>query len=142
MKNIATLFIVLLLAFTSAKADDDASVRDLIARYDTAYLAGDTATLETLMASDYQVITYGRLNDRATAFADFADPKRSKPTAMSSTVDRVVVDGNLAFATGTIRGTEDKKSFEELFTLVLKRAEGGWQAVAEHISPVEKAPKK
>lgn len=142
MKSIATLFIVLLLAFTSAKADDNASVRDFVARYDTAYLAGDIATLETLMASNYQVIVYGRLKDRAAAFADFADPERTKPTAFSSTVDRVIVDGNLALATGTAQWTEDKKSGEELYTLVLKRTAGGWQAVAEHISPVEKASKE
>ena len=142
MKTLFALALGLLLCCTAATADDQADVRDFIKRYDAAYVARDEAAIRDLVAKDYHVIVKGKTKDFATSIAEFTDPKNtSSPTALSSTVDRVHVTGDLAVAVGQIQWTEGDKSGGEHFTLVLRREAGVWRAVEEHISQVEEDDK-
>ena len=135
-----TLFAVasgLLLWCTASLADDQAAVRDFVARYDKAYLARDTAGFEGLLASDYRVVVEGKVHDRAGTLSHFADPARTEhPDALSSTVDRAHVSGDLAVAVGRIEWKDGDKAGHEHYTLVLRREGGQWRAVEEHISDV------
>jgi ketosteroid isomerase-like protein len=142
VKSMFAIVLGLLLCCTAALADDQADVRDFIKRYDAAYVARDETAIRGLVAKDYRVIVKGMTKDFATSIAEFTDPKNANnPTALSSTVDRIHVAGDLAVAVGTIQWTEDGKSGGEHFTLVLRREGGAWRAVEEHISEVEEDAK-
>lgn len=142
MKSLLAVVLGLFLACGAALADDAAEVRDFIKRYDAAYVAGDEATIRTLVGKDYHAIINGKDKDFETSIAEFTDPKNtSRPTALASTVDRVHVAGDLAVAVGHIQWTEDGKTGHERFTLVLRREAGAWRAVEEHISEIEDGDK-
>jgi hypothetical protein len=138
MKIISLLFAGLLLAGVDVHADDDADVRAFAATYDRAYLTGDTKVVDTLLAADYRVVVEGAVQDRAAALAEFAAMDHAAITAMSSTIDRVHVDGDLAVAVGRIDWAKGKETGGEHLTLVLRREAGRWKAVDEHVSDVAK----
>lgn len=140
VKPVFALALGLLLWCTATLADDQRDVREFIKRYDAAYLAREEATIRQLVAEDYRAIVNGKTKDFATSIAEFTDPANtSSPTALSSSVDRVHVSGDLAVAVGTIQWTEEGKTGSEHYTLVLRRGAGQWRVVEEHISPVAKA---
>lgn len=137
MKALFAVALGLLVWCGAVLADDQTGVRDFIKRYDAAYLARDEAAVKALMADDYRVVVRGQSKDLAESLAEFMDPARKEHvTALSSTVDRVHVAGDLAVAVGMIQWTEDGKSGREHFTLVLRRQAGAWRAIEEHISDV------
>lgn len=138
MKPISLLFAGLLIAGAAAHADDTADVRAFTATYDRAYMTGDTNVVETLLAADYRVVVEGAVKDRATALKEFAVMDHAAITAMTSTIDRVHVTGDLAVAVGRIDWTKGKETGGEHFTLVLRREAGQWKAVDEHVSDVAK----
>jgi ketosteroid isomerase-like protein len=142
MKNLFAFALVLLLWCGAALADDQADLRDFVARYDRAYLARDEAAVRKLLADDYRVVAEGHVHDRATSLAELVDPARTDhPSALSSTVDRVHLAGDLAVVAGQIQWTQADKSGSEHYTLVLRRDAGGWRAVEEHLSTVAKDAK-
>ncbi len=139
MKTATFLFAALLLATaaSAALADDRAAIEDFVVRYDRAFVAGDVPAAEAMLADDYSVVVEGRTSDRASALNEFRGmAKDDRPTALSSKVERVIADGNLAVAVGQIEVTQDGRLSREHFTLVLRRDGGVWQAVSEHISDV------
>jgi ketosteroid isomerase-like protein len=141
MKIVSAVLAALLLASTGVFADDRAAVEDLLARYDRAYLAADTKAVGAVLAEDYRAIVDGQTKDRAAALAELADPKREfRPTAVSSTLERVHVSGDLAVAVGRIAWKSAKGEGAELYTLVLRREGGAWRAVEEHISEAKPDP--
>jgi ketosteroid isomerase-like protein len=141
MKLVAFLCGILLLATSSVQADDTADIRGFVVAYDRAYLSGDTAALGAMLAPEFRVVSDGVAEDREGSLADYAAHGQNKLTGMSSTVDRIHVDGDLAVVIGRVHwrqanddGTEDNGS--EHFTLVLAREAGQWKALAEHVSEV------
>ena len=134
MKIVGLLCAVLLLATTSAWADEHTGIRAFIAAYDRAYLASDTQTLGTMLATDYRVVAEGAVLDRAAALAEHSAPGKDKLISLSSTVDRIDTEGNLAVVIGRIKWAQANKNGEEHFTMALRREAGQWKAVAEHIS--------
>jgi ketosteroid isomerase-like protein len=134
MKRIPLLFAGLLFACVNVHANDDDAVRAFAAAYDRAYQAGDTQTVETLLAADYRVVVEGAVKDRAAALAEFAAMDHAAITAMSTTLERIHVAGELAVAVGRIHWTKGEKSGGEHLTLVLRREAGQWKAVDEHVS--------
>jgi ketosteroid isomerase-like protein len=142
MKTLFAATLGLLLWCGAVLADDQADLRDFVSRYDRAYLARDEAAVENLLADDYRVIVEGRVQDRAKSLAEMVDPaKTDHPSAVSSTVDRVHVAGDLAVVVGQIKWTQADKTGGEHYTLVLRRGADGWRAVEEHLSTVAKDDK-
>jgi ketosteroid isomerase-like protein len=139
MLAVRLLLAVLLLAPIIAWADDDADVRAFITTYDQSYLAGDTKTVETLLAHDYRVVVEGAVKDRAAALVEFTAMDHAAISAMASTIDRIHVAGDLAVAVGRIDWTKGEEKGGEHFTLVLRRDAGRWKAVEEHVSDVAMA---
>lgn len=143
MKIAIAFAFALLLWCMPALADDQAAVKDLIDRYDRAYLARDMATLEALLADEYRAFVEGKEADRATSLAKLVDPDNKwHPSSLSSTVDRIHASGDLAVAVGQVHWKENAKSGREHYTLVLRRDAGVWRVVEEHISdyPEDKKP--
>ena len=138
MKPISLLFAGLLLAGAAAQADDMADIRAFTGTYDRAYMSGDTKVVDNLLATDYRVVVGGAVKDRATALEEFALVDHAAINAMSSTLDRVHVAGDLAVAVGRIDWTKGKETGGKHFTLVLRREAGQWKAVDEHVSDVAK----
>lgn len=139
MKTASLLFAGLLLASTPIVADDAADIRAFTADYDRTYLSGDQQAVAALLADDYRVVVEGAVKDRATALAEFAGMDHDEISAMSSTVERVHVSGDLAVAVGRIDWTKGTEKGGEHFTLVLRREAGRWKAVDEHVSDVAEA---
>jgi ketosteroid isomerase-like protein len=138
MKTVSLLFAGLLLAGTAVQADDTADVRAFTATYDRAYMTGDAKVVGSLLAADYRAVVEGKVKERAIALAEFAKIDHAAISAMSSTIDRVHVAGDLAVAVGRIDWTKGAEKGAEHFTLVLRREAGGWKAVDEHVSDVAK----
>lgn len=131
-----------LMAAVPANADDAASVRDFLTRYDRAYESGDFAQVREFIADDYMVVNNGKRLNRAAAEAEYLENvKDGGSIRLDTTVDRVLAADQLATASGTIQWTETDKagkvdSGTEYFTIVLRRAGEGWTAVNEHLSAV------
>lgn len=140
MKTVFAIASALLLWCSAALAEDQAALRELVARYDRAFIARDATTIGDLLAPDYRVVVEGKVADRAGSLAELVDPSRTEhPDAMSSTVERTHVSGDLAVAVGRIDWKEGDEAGSEHYTLVLRREGGQWRVVEEHISPVAKA---
>lgn len=139
-----SILIAMLLAIAMPViADDEASIREFIVRYDQAFEKGDIASIRGMLADDYVVFADGKRKNHAQAEAEFLeDRKDGSKLTLNSTVDRILVADKSAVAIGTIAwtdtdasGTTDSGS--EYFTLVLNREADGWKVNNEHISEVE-----
>jgi len=137
MKISSMLFAGLLLFATAAHADDEVEIRAFVDAYDRAYVGVDTKGIEHLLADDYRVVVMGKVQNRAEGLADFTALDRSKINSMSTTIERIHADGDLAVVVGRINWANDKEKGAEHITLILRRKEGRWQAVHEHVSDVE-----
>lgn len=98
-------FCAAVLIFTSsfAYAGDEDRVRKLNSQYDAAYSERSVEKMEALLASEYQVVVDGKLETRAAAIAEFKKRALTNEAVQTtSTVDKVMLSGNLAIATGVI----------------------------------------
>jgi ketosteroid isomerase-like protein len=134
-RHLLLLMLGLVIACSPAMAQDDASIREFVERYDRTIVSGDADAVRALLADDYRQIAEGRTHDRDQALADFAkDDYAGRGTTMSSTVDRVEMSGELAVVSGVVNWKQGDESGSEHYTLVLERDGGGWKALMEHVS--------
>jgi ketosteroid isomerase-like protein len=113
-----------------------AQTQQVLAR---AWVAGDRATLERIIAADWRSIgPDGRASDRASVFADVFDKRvhRIRRVEIDDVVVRVF--GDAAVVTGRTHGVGDFAGVPYdvviRFTDTFVRRTGQWTAVASHSS--------
>ncbi len=114
----------------------EAELRGLVARYDSAWSAKDTAAVGRLLAERYSYVTStGRLSDRATSIGFLADTSYVLTSVRRSEV-QVAVAGATARVTSRWEGTGrfqgqpvvDDQTCGQTWI----RNDGGWQLFTEH----------
>lgn len=103
-----------------------------------AYVHGDAATIDRLLAADFiGVDTHGKRYDKASAMTEV----RNGPNLTSDVVANLVVrfHGDTAVAQGDeheVGPVPDKKTYERVFTDTWVRLNGKWRIVAaEDLDP-------
>ena len=128
----------LLVAALQAGASDEtvAQLKELEQRLATAYLRGDRAFVDALLADDWTSTDYqGRTWTKAKVLAMFDGP-RPPMTRAEITVDRVRLLGDVAIVTGQSlsAGRVDGRdvTIRQRYTDVYVRRDGRWRVVASH----------
>ncbi len=144
-----TVLAVSMLAASSSYAKenaDEAAIRQLIADVDKAYVAQDANLMDKQLDPGYSAINNGRITGLAQAQADLAEVRTTK-LALSSTVERVRVLGDMALAQGVTSWQTTSKSDPlvvdsggEQYTVALVKKNNVWRIFSEHFSriPVDK----
>lgn len=112
----------------------EAEVRAFIAGYDSEYSARKVEALAVRLSPDYRVTVDGKTMDRNAALAELQTQSSAQ---VRSQIEQIHVQGDLAAARGTVAWTSGERSGQEHFLMVLRREQGEWKALMEHISPVE-----
>ena len=122
-------------------AKEEVALAELQQKLAKAWLSGDRATVERIIAPDWKYTTPdGRMSDRAAVFADVFETRRHKIHRVD--IDEVTarVFGDAAVVTGRTHGAgEFEGSAYDVvirFTDTFVRRDGRWQAVASHASVV------
>ena len=123
-------------------AKDEVALADLQQALAKAWMSGDRATVERIIARDWKSTgPDGRITDRAAVLADVFETRRHK-------IQRVAIDdvtarvfGDAAVVTGRTHGVGefDAAAYDVVirFTDTFVRRDGRWQAVASHASLVQ-----
>jgi|GEM_PF-2410516 len=127
----------------AAKLSDEAQIRQLIADYDKGYAAQDASIIGKYFDRDYQSFVDGEILGLTEAKADLTKVRDADLT-LSSKIDRLRIDGNMAVATGVLRWQETPKSNpsainagDDQYTLALVKRGENWQIFSEHLSEVK-----
>ena len=103
-----------------------------------AWLAGDRATIETIIAPDWSLTgPDGTRSDRATVLADVFETRMHKILQLEIDEVEARVFGEAAVVTGRTHGVgEFGVPYDVVirFTDMFVRRDGRWQAVASHAS--------
>ena len=128
-------------AAVAQKAGDEAALKAIEEKWDTATLKGDTAALGSILADSYsQTTSEGKIRTKAEMIAAM---KSGEIKYQASKADdlKVQVYGDAAVVTGRWKGkfTEKGKAMDvtERFTDTFVRQNGQWRCVATHTSPLK-----
>ena len=127
-------------ALSPASKDDSAAVARVIERFRSAMIAGDTATIMSLLDQDAVILESGGIETRAEYQAHHlaSDISYAKATESTREPMRVVLIGDVAWVaststtTGESRGRPVNSAGAEL--MVLTRTPAGWRIAAIHWS--------
>ncbi|HJZ76709.1 MAG TPA: nuclear transport factor 2 family protein [Vicinamibacterales bacterium] len=142
MRLISRAAVLLLAAgFQAAPADTVAEFRQIAQNLANAYLSGDRAFVDALLADDWTSIDYrGRTWTKANVLALF-DGTRPPMTKSEIDVDNVRLIGEVAVVTGRSlsSGRVDGRdvSVSQRFTDIYVRRDGRWRVVASHGTQVQ-----
>jgi hypothetical protein len=121
-----------------------AEVLAIIDTYDSAWNRRDTGTVATLLADDYMYLSSdGRVLPRAETLGFLASPDYVLETAERSEVEISHLTAGMAVLSsrwhghGTWRG--EPFMDDQRCSLVLERAAGRWQLLAEHCTQIKPA---
>jgi uncharacterized protein (TIGR02246 family) len=133
--------VLLLASGAQAPADDTALFRDLQQRLAAAYLRGDRAFVDGLLADDWTSTDYrGRPWTKADALAMF-NGARPPMTRSEIDVDRVRLLGDVAVVTGrsVAEGVVDGRtvSVTQRYTDVYVKRDGRWRVIASQGTQVQ-----
>ena len=125
-----------LLLLLSQPSDELTDIQQRLAR---AWMAGDRAAIERIIAPDWTVTgTDGSVSTRADVLRDVFETKVHRITLVQIDDVRVRVFGDAAVVTGRTHGRGEYSSVPYdvtvRFTDVFVRRNGRWQAVASHAS--------
>jgi ketosteroid isomerase-like protein len=147
MKPVLFLFaLILIMSLTvlgqGKKSDRDSKVeqelRNLVRAWDEAYVKGDTATLDRLLADEFRFVGGPK---KSEYLASFKTSQFIIQSAVSTDIE-VQVYGDSAVLTGvdTIIGkNKDQTLFTKwLYLDVWIKRDGRWQCVKTYSSPVQK----
>ena len=145
MRSILIMLLVVLSATALAPAqagqDPNAKVeqelRDIVRRWDEAYVKGDTATLNRLLADEFAFVGGPKKTE-------YLDSFKSRNVAIESAVStgiEVQVYGNTAVLIGldTITGKNKSETFvtKWLYMDVWIKRDGRWQCVKTYSTPAQ-----
>lgn len=124
---------------TSGAGKDEAVLTGLQQTLAKAWVGGDRATIERIIAADWRITGLdGRLTDRAAILAEVFETRRHKVHKVEIDDVRARVYGDAAVVTGRTHGVgEFEGSAYDVvirFTDTFVRRDGRWQAVASHAS--------
>ena len=134
MRLVAAAFVVLASAATSsAQQTEEAAVRAVVARFQTALTSGNAAGAMAVVGADAVFLEAGGVETRAEYEKNHlpADIEFEKDVPMKRGALRVVVSGDAAWTTCTteLKGTFQGRAIDSIGTemMVLSRTAGGWQ---------------
>ena len=124
---------------TTGGANGEAVLTELQQTLAKAWVGGDRATIERIIAADWTITGLdGRLTDRAAILAEVFETRRHKIQKVEIDDVRARVYGDAAVVTGRTHGVgEFEGSAYDVvirFTDTFVRRDGRWQAVASHVS--------
>jgi ketosteroid isomerase-like protein len=117
----------------AAQQTEEAAVRTVVARFQTAVSSGDAAGAMAVVGADAVFLEAGGIETRAEYMKDHlpADIEFEKDVPMKRSALRVVVSGDAAWTTCTteLKGTFQGRPIDSIGTemMVLSRTAGGWQ---------------
>jgi ketosteroid isomerase-like protein len=117
----------------AAQQTEEAAVRTVVARFQTAVSSGDAAGAMAVVGADAVFLEAGGIETRAEYMKDHlpADIEFEKDVPMKRSAMRVVVSGDAAWTTCTteLKGTFQGRAIDSIGTemMVLSRTAGGWQ---------------
>jgi ketosteroid isomerase-like protein len=125
-----------------ATAEDAVQLRAVQQELARAWVAGDRAAIERIIAPEWKTTgPDGSTRDRAAVLRDVFETRVHKITRLDVDDVHVEVYGNAAVVTGRTRAAgEYKDTAAEVvirFTDTFVRRDGRWQAVASHASLVQ-----
>ena len=143
MKTIscASVAIFFILCWTAFAATDEAAIRALEGRWDTANLKGDAAALGTVFADNFiSTDSDGRVRTK-TEIVDAVKAKNIKYDYAKTEDVKVILHGDAAVVTGVWRGKYAYQgkavSLVERFTNFYVKERGQWRCVASHGSALK-----
>lgn len=78
-------------------SEDEAQIRELLARWQAATIAGDSATLQSLMTEDVVFLLPGRAPMQRAEFLALADAPGPRPAlGIQQQIREIGIDGELA----------------------------------------------
>ena len=137
MNAMATSLAALLLVTTAAQ-DDVTTLTAIQQTLAKAWVDGDRATIERLIAPEWRTGPDGRASDRAAVLAEVFDQRRHTIRRLRIDDVRVEVFGDAAVVTGRTHGVGEYAGVPYdvvlRFTDTFVRRKGQWSAVASHAS--------
>lgn len=129
----ALLFVALC---SGTSADDEAAIRALEVKWDTANLRGDAAALDSLFADSFIMTdSDGVVRDKAEIVGELR-AGRIRYTSAHSDELRIILHGDAAVVSGRWTGTFTHNgkatTIRERFTNFYARRKGQWRCVASH----------
>jgi uncharacterized protein (TIGR02246 family) len=136
--NVAIFFFLCSAAFS---ATDEAAIRTLEERWDTANLKGDAAALGTVFADDFiSTDSEGRVRTKAEIIGAVKAKNIKYDYARTEDL-RVILHGDAAVVTGVWRGKYAYQgkamNLVERFTNFYVKQRGQWRCVASHGSALK-----
>jgi ketosteroid isomerase-like protein len=144
---LAGLFAVQAADYKGSHAErDEKDILQLEAQWTRAIQSGDTATLESLLASDYVMVDPGgKTVSKAQEIAKYRSGEL-KFSSFATSGQKVIIYIGGAVVTGTarVKGKQGKEdiSGDYRFVDVLERRKEGWQAVYSQLTKVETEKEK
>ena len=141
MGTFASAAVLVLLAMQPARADPVRHLTDLQQQLARAWVAGDRASIERIIAPDWTVTgPDGQISTRADVLREVFETRTHRISSLTVDDVRVRVFGDAAVVTGRTRGRGESGNkpydVEIRFTDTFVRRDGRWQAVASHASLV------
>src|SRR5687767_12208239 len=133
--------ILFLLITTALAPGDEAAIRALEAKWDSANLKGDAAALESIFADGFIATeSDGTIRTKAEIVGELRAGNLKYQSAKTDDV-KVMLYGDAAVVSGRWRGTYSYKgrvtSLHERFTNFYVRQKGQWKCVAAHGSTMK-----
>jgi len=146
MKTALALFVLVLLtpllapgqtSTSNRTAQVETELRDLVRLWDDAYVKGDTATLDRLLADEFSFVGGPKKAEYLASFK--SRPANSVASALSADI-QVQVYGDTAVLTGvdtiTVRTKTEVLITKWLYMDVWIKRSGRWQCVKTYSNPV------
>jgi ketosteroid isomerase-like protein len=137
----ASAAVLVLLTMQPARADPVRQLTDLQQELARAWVAGDRAVIERIIAPEWIVTgPDGQISTRADVLREVFETRTHRIASLTVDEVRVRVFGDAAVVTGRTRGRGEAGNtpydVEIRFTDTFVRRDGRWQAVASHASLV------
>jgi ketosteroid isomerase-like protein len=137
----ASAAVLVLLTMQPARADPVRQLTDLQQELARAWVAGDRAVIEHIIAPEWIVTgPDGQISTRADVLREVFETRTHRIASLTVDEVRVRVFGDAAVVTGRTRGRGESGNtpydVEIRFTDTFVRRDGRWQAVASHASLV------
>ena len=141
MGTLASAVILVFLVTQASEGDQVRHLTDLQQELARAWVAGDRAAIERIIAPEWTVTgPDGQISTRADVLREVFETRTHRIISLTLDEVRVRVFGDAAVVTGRTRGRgESGKTpydVEIRFTDMFVRRDGRWQAVASHASMV------
>ena len=141
MVTFASAVVLVCLALQPAEGDPVRHLTDLQQQLARAWVAGDRAAIERIIAPEWTVTgPDGQISTRADVLREVFETRTHRISSLTVDDVRVRVFGDAAVVTGRTRGRGESGNtpydVEIRFTDTFVRRDEGWQAVASHASLV------